>query len=177
MSYYQPQGGDYKTYGYGGDPGFFSKIWKSIKKIAPIVIGGITGGPAGAIAGYAGSRGGGGVRQVPPSMPGLGIVPGVGGFGRFPVPFGGMPKMPRGKIPVPIPFPMPGGGENGLCCPPGYHPIKDGTGRCVRNRTMNVCNPKALRRAIRREKGFGKLASRMGYTKRSSRRRSTAKCA
>lgn len=36
------------------------------------------------------------------------------------------------------------------------HPCK--TGAFVRNRRMNVCNPRALRRAIRRTHGFAKLA-------------------
>ncbi len=36
------------------------------------------------------------------------------------------------------------------------HPCK--SGMFVRNRHMNVCNPRALRRAIRRAKGFTKLA-------------------
>lgn len=180
MSYYVPQAGDYATYGYGGDPGFFSKLWKTIKKVVPVVGGFIAGGPVGAIAAYGGTRAGGktfpgGAPQW--GTPGLNVQAMAPGVGRFPVPWGGMPKMPKGRIPVPIPIPFNGGGANGLCCPPGWHPIKDGTGRCVRNRTMNICNPKALRRAIRREKGFGKLASRMGYSKRSSRRRSTAKCA
>jgi len=44
----------------------------------------------------------------------------------------------------------------GMACPPGYHPAKDGSGRCVRNRRMNVCNMRAARRAIRRIKGARK---------------------
>ena len=48
----------------------------------------------------------------------------------------------------------------GACCPSGYHLSKDGTGRCVRNRSMNVANPRALRRSLRRVAGFGKLAQR-----------------
>lgn len=59
----------------------------------------------------------------------------------------------------------------GLCCPPGYHPNKSisrarstmgaepGT-ICVSNRSMNVANPRALRRGLRRVSGFGKLAMR-----------------
>jgi len=46
------------------------------------------------------------------------------------------------------------------CCPSGYHLSRDGTGRCVRNRSMNVANPRALRRSLRRVAGFGKLAAR-----------------
>ena len=49
MSYYRAPMGDYKTYGYAGDPGWLSSIWKGIKKIAPTIIGGIIGGLAVAI--------------------------------------------------------------------------------------------------------------------------------
>lgn len=52
----------------------------------------------------------------------------------------------------------------GGSCPPGFHPRKTsgtfGTHPCVRNRHMNVTNPKALRRALRRAYGFEKLAMR-----------------
>lgn len=48
----------------------------------------------------------------------------------------------------------------GMCCPSGFHMAKDGSGRCVRNRSMNVSNPRALRRSLRRVAGFGKLAQR-----------------
>jgi hypothetical protein len=41
----------------------------------------------------------------------------------------------------------------------GYHVSKK-TGKVVRNRRMNVCNPRALRRSLRRAHGFAKLAMR-----------------
>jgi len=41
----------------------------------------------------------------------------------------------------------------------GMH-ISKKTGKMVRNRHMNVCNPRALRRAVRRAHGFSKLAMR-----------------
>lgn len=54
------------------------------------------------------------------------------------------------------------GGAGG--CPKGYHISHSKHakhfGQCVRNRRMNVCNPKALRRSIRRARGFTKLAMR-----------------
>ncbi len=56
--------------------------------------------------------------------------------------------------------PAPGTMEMTGCCPSGYHLAKDGSGRCVRNRSMNVANPRALRRSLRRVAGFGKLAQR-----------------
>ena len=57
------------------------------------------------------------------------------------------------------------------CCPTGFHLAKDGSGRCVRNRSMNVANPRALRRSLRRVAGFGKLAQR---SKRDIRRAAKA---
>lgn len=58
-----------------------------------------------------------------------------------------------------------------ICCPTGYHPNKQTSHAkatfgaepgtiCVRNRAMNVANPRALRRGLRRVSGFGKLAAR-----------------
>lgn len=58
------------------------------------------------------------------------------------------------------------------CCPSGFHLNKSiGRGKqtmgmapgsyCVRNRAMNVSNPRALRRGLRRVVGFGKLAGRV----------------
>jgi len=55
----------------------------------------------------------------------------------------------------------------GMACPSGYHLNKamscDGRPAgtyMVRNRSMNVANPRALRRSLRRVAGFGKLAQR-----------------
>jgi len=70
---------------------------------------------------------------------------------------GGQPLFSRRLEGVPGPSGM---GMAGGCCPSGYHLAKDGTGRCVRNRSMNVANPRALRRSLRRVAGFGKLAQR-----------------
>jgi len=74
----------------------------------------------------------------------------------------------RGFVGPPAPAQVAGGG---MCCPSGYHLAKDGTGRCVRNRSMNVANPRALRRSLRRVAGFGKLAQR---SKRDIRRAAKA---
>ncbi len=56
---------------------------------------------------------------------------------------------------------MVAGGAGGA--PRGFHRCKH-PGRCksefVRNRRMNVCNPRALRRSLRRAHGFVKLAMR-----------------
>ncbi len=172
MSYAQRPMGDYKTYGYAGDPGWLSSIWKGIKKVAPAIIGGIIGGPAGALIGAAGS---GGRVATPPIM----AAPGqVGGAISFPggvsvqgayqrqavVPY----KYPRaiaGQARPPTPGTPAMAAYGGV--PSGYHFAKDGSGRIVRNRRMNVANPRALRKAMRRVQGFEKLAKRtIQFTRR-----------
>jgi len=64
-----------------------------------------------------------------------------------------------------------GAGGGACACPSGYHPNKTTTRMghppgttCVRNRSMNVANPRALRRSLRRVAGFGKLANRARKT-------------
>lgn len=164
MAYYARPMGDYKTYGYGGDPGLLSSIWRGIKRVAPVVVGGLIGGIPGAMAGAGGVSGG----QKP--IPTLPAPPGtVGGAISFP---GGItvsgartPTMQPGQGRLPPytatgPGVLPGGGRGGYGCPSGYHFAKDGSGRLVRNRRMNVSNPRALRRALRRTDGFVKLAKR-----------------
>ncbi|KKL93043.1 hypothetical protein LCGC14_1878600 [marine sediment metagenome] len=165
MSYASRPMGDYKTYGYAGDPGFLSSLWKGIKKVALPVIGGIIGGPVGLAVGTA--AGGG----APAPYRGLPTVPGtVGGAISFPggtsistayVPGAIVPG--RGRLPpytAAGPGVLPGGGRGGAMVPSGYHFAKDGSGRLVRNRRMNVANPRALRKAMRRVQGFEKLARR-----------------
>ncbi len=153
MSYYRRPMGDYKTYGYAGDPGWLSGAWKVIKTIGKSIL----GIPAK------------GVPVVAPVVAGVGagmalgpqaLVPAPGGFpGGFgatgPAMYGtggsafGPPGVPAGQLPR------------------GYHWAKDGSGRAVRNRRMNVANPRALRKAMRRVQGFEKLAKRtITFTKR-----------
>lgn len=72
---------------------------------------------------------------------------------------GGAPLVSR-RSHLPLSAAMPHGPGVAGCCPSGYHLAKDGSGRCVRNRSMNVANPQALRRSLRRVAGFGKLAQR-----------------
>jgi len=165
MSYYTRPMGDYKTYGYAGDPGWLSSIWKGIKKVALPVLGGVIGGIPGALI-----SGGGG--QKMPKQPGTAMtVPGTfGGAVGFP---GGMSVQGsyvpgtiipgQGRLPpftATGPGVLPMGGRGGTCAPSGYHFAKDGSGRMVRNRRMNVANPKALRRSLRRVQGFEKLVRR-----------------
>lgn len=149
MSYYNRPMGDYKTYGYAGDPGWISSAWKTLKKIAKPIIGGLIGGPVGAV--IAGAAGGGRVAAAPPGAPpGLPAPPGaIGGAVSFP---GGTTVSVAGVLPT----------HAGLVghTPAGYHLDKKTGTRWVKNRRMNVANPRALRKALRRTDGFVKLAKR-----------------
>jgi len=87
-----------------------------------------------------------------------------------PAPGGGTGRGPT-RFPIPIPIPLPGGlfsGDNGGCAPNpccrGQHLNKtmgcDGAPagtKCVSNRRMNVTNMRALKRGIRRLKGFERV--------------------
>lgn len=77
-----------------------------------------------------------------------------------------------GRAPSPATQARENAAASGLVCPPGETPNKsryhllDGTliepgTRCVARRRIDVANPKALRRSIRRETGFAKLAKRV----------------
>lgn len=160
MSYYGRPMGDYRTGGYAGDPGWLSSLWRGIKKVAPAIIGGIVGGPAGALIG--GGLGGGGVKPTPPIAP--------MGFGGPPIPggaIGGAVTFPGGtRVSLAGTLPVPHAGV-GPHAPAGYHLDKATGTRWVRNRRMNVANPKALRRAMRRAQGFEKMAKRtINFNKR-----------
>jgi len=172
MSYYQQPMGDYKTYGYAGDPGFLSSLWKGIKSVALPIIGGLVAGPFGAAAGAA-------LGAPKPQAPQFPMVPQAGGgfpiAGQVSFPGGlsisGGAMVPgRGRLPpftARGPGVLPSGGRGGQLVPSGYHFAKDGSGRLVRNRRMNVANPRALRRSMRRVQGFEKLARRtITFTRR-----------
>jgi len=171
MTYARRPMGDYKTYGYAGDPGWLSSAFGFLKKIARPIIGGLIGGPVGAIV--AGAAGSAVATQMGPPRPGT-----VGGAVSFP---GGTQigmQFQPGGVMVPgqgrlAPFTatgagvLPGGGRGGTLVPVGWHFAKDGSGKLVRNRRMNVANPRALRRAMRRAQGFEKLAKRaINFNKR-----------
>lgn len=157
MPYATPPMGDYKTYGYAGDPGWLSAAFaigkaffkKKLKKeimrpIMKIAGGGVIGAAATQLL-------------TPPALPlppgGIGgqiTMPGGVGVGFQYQPFVGPTR--GGLIP---------GTAGG--CPTGYHLRKDQRlpPKCVRNRRMNIGNARALRRAMRRSQGFEKLAKRV----------------
>lgn len=131
--------GDYYAGRFRGDPG----LWDWVKKGAKVALGFATGGPLGAARAALPSGPGGTTVSIQPPQIGpvrLGPSIQVESYRGY-----------RGSVDVPA--------SDGAC-PRGFHPAKDGSGRCVRNRRMNVTNPSALRRAIRREEGFIQLAKR-----------------
>jgi len=171
MTYAVRPMGDYKTYGYAGDPGFLSSLWKGIKSIALPIVGGMLGGPVGAAIGTAAAGGGkkpGRALTVPGTFGGTIGFPGgvsVSGYAQPGVIVPGQGRLPPFTATGPGVLPM--GGRGGTQVPCGYHFAKDGSGRLVRNRRMNVANPRALRRAMRRAQGFEKLARRsINFNKR-----------
>lgn len=172
MSYYGQYRGDYSTYGYGqGDPGWLSSLWKGVKRIAAPIIGGMIAGPAGAAMGA----------QLTRPKPRVATPPIVAQQiqrqGTFAI---GPMRVSSQQMYPPVPQfagqtmsrqnlgRMTTVGTDGTgCCPRGFHLAKDGSGRCVRNRRMNVANPRALRRSMRRVQGFEKLARRtISFTRR-----------
>jgi len=170
MSYYLPQVGDYKTYGYAGDPGFLSSLWKGIKVVGKSILGipakplpptpsimgpmvgaGVVGAGLQFIGPGGGARGPSMPQWTPPSTTGMKFLPGPAG-------------PTRGSV-------QPSNG----CCPVGYHMVKTGAGYCVRNRRMNIANPRALRRGMRRVQGFEKLAKRtISFTRRVKMKKKTS---
>lgn len=145
-----------------GDPGIFSILGKIGRGIAGAVGGLVTGGPTGVIGGAV--RGFVGPQQLPLPLPLVTRqipVPGFAGAAQRLIPGG-----QTGFVECP-----PGGG-----CPSGFRPnksayfLKDGTfvspgSRCVRIRRINPANGKAVKRAIRRENSFIRLAVGTGLVK------------
>jgi hypothetical protein len=163
--------GDY----YRGDPFLHKKIIGGIKKVAGVAVN-LLPGPVGAVARglvkYAGAGSAvGGFESVGPS---LGYAPPAGMTLAPPGMNGGPPLSSQGVLDV-IGACAPGGrllrgfrwNKSGYFTKGGgtsrwpeavqYHP--KGT-TCVKTRRMNVANPRALRRALRRAQGFSKLARR-----------------
>ena len=172
MSYYGQARGDYATHGYGqGDPGFLSNLWKGVKSFALPALATAIGGP------LAGAAVGGAMRaRTPPIMaaPARPVPRRTGAFNLGPISARSTafyPPVPQfAGAPVTTAHERMAAASAGMgagCCPRGFHLSKDGSGRCVRNRRMNVANPRALRRSMRRVQGFEKLARRtISFTRR-----------
>jgi len=156
MTYAARPMGDYKTYGYGGDPGWLSSIWKAVKKPIMRVAGTLLGGPIGAVV-TAASVGGAVVAATrKPRSP---MIPPPGSIGAS-------VSMPGGTV-VSLAGVLPSHAAVGEHAPAGYHLDKATRSRWVRNRRMNIANPRALRKAMRRVQGFEKLAKRtISFTRR-----------
>ena len=153
MSYAQRPMGDYKTYGYAGDPGFLSSLWKVAKKVVVPFVGGLLGGPAGIAIGTAVVSPKPAPAALPSPPPGT-----IGGAISFP----GGTSVSLARVPGAAAGAPAAGGQ-----PAGYHLDKATRSRWVRNRRMNVANPRALRKAMRRVQGFEKLAKRtIQFTRR-----------
>jgi len=113
-----------------------------------------------------------GARRIAPVAGGLAVASGMS----IPIPFSPFKVTPQAFLPGGAPLFSRRGGVQaaspapaamGGACPSGYHLNKaracDGREPgtyMVRNRSMNVANPRALRRSLRRVAGFGKLAQR-----------------
>jgi len=181
MSYYQ--GDYYQGDYYQGDPFLGSLIgmgatWLGKKLLgrgapkalvastgAGTMVGAGTGLVAGAVGGALAQQGAGALWS---RLSGVTRNFGMGSGSQYQPPT--MPPAARQPINLTM-----SGSSGALCCPSGFHPNKStGMGRatmgmppgsfCTRNRAMNVANPRALRRGLRRVAGFGKLASRAKKT-------------
>ncbi len=156
MSYAQRPMGDYKTYGYAGDPGWLSAAFGFLKKkVLPLIIGTTRRQVGGAIAGTAVGTAIG--TAIGPARPPAAPPPGsIGGAISFP-----------GGTSVSVAGVLPSHAAVGAHAPSGYHLDKATKSRWVRNRRMNIANPRALRKAMRRVQGFEKLAKRtIQFTRR-----------
>jgi hypothetical protein len=148
MGYYM---GDYYA-GSRGDPGIGS-FFKGIASLGASFIPGVGGGISKAIAkigagraataavGVASAAGGAIMRHPIISAAGAAGIVGLGAAAEM-----------RGVRPA----------LSGGVCPKGYHLCKSKhgckRGMFIKNRHMNVCNPRALRRSLRRAHGFAKFA-------------------
>jgi len=159
---YMQSRGDYLGGGYQrGDPGFFGDLWSGAKRFGSQLI---RRSPVGAVIETVM-----GPQIFNGGLPSPSDVGGPAGFQEFPAgqTTGHTHATKGGTALVTTPHNgCPTGGE----CPRGMHLNKSGywtkdgfiapRTKCVTNRTMNVGNARALRRSIRREQGFVKLAQR-----------------
>lgn len=138
MSYYQ--GDFYQGDFYRGDPGFFSFLGRAVKGIAGSVLGL-----------------GGGSTKIIQAAPATGtlVTRGTAALAKMK----GIPRI-AGRVIAKHPVLSAAGAAGVVGLGGGALAARamGGTGR--RRRRMNVCNPRALRRSIRRTQGFARLAMR-----------------
>lgn len=156
MPYYQGdyyRGDYYRGMSRRGDPGLLGTVAGAALRIGSSFIpgGGLISTAIGALAG---ARPGGTVSRVAgaifPSQPAAAAQ----------IKFGPIGVNPSNIFPGGKPFVTAVGAGTMSGCPRGTHPDKRSGERCVQNRSMNPANPRALRRAIRREQAFVALARR-----------------
>lgn len=172
MGYYR--GDYYRGDYYRGDPGIFGSIGRGLRKIGGAIArtaGSILPGPVGMLArAIAPPPGAGGRVTFFPPEPSIPNPFGGGNPGFFPPMGGGGSQMPvvidsrtgqlctlKGTRLNKSTYITRGGGTSRW--PNDIIVHQRGT-ECVKTRRMNVANPRALRRAIRRTAGFVKLARR-----------------
>ncbi len=162
--------------------GGWADVWTGIKNVGQTIIGG-------ALANWATGWAGEG-QQLPqpqvgppkpmPYQPPMPVMPGGSVVGLGPQQFLPARVPGQGRLPpftATGPGVLPMGGIQGFGAPRGYHLAKDGSGKLVRNRRMNIANPRALRRAMRRVQGFEKLAKRtISFTRRVKMKKRKAPC-
>jgi hypothetical protein len=168
MSYYGARGDFYGGGGYyRGDPGFLGGLFKKALPIAASFIPGVGGMIASAATSLLGSNGGGGtlpaqgqafrtpvVTQQPTiSAAGSAAMPArVRGRGTL---AGRLSGIARKALPTMA------GAVSGSLATRGAAPAAAAGFRMRRRHRMNVCNPRALRRAIRRAHGFERIAKQV----------------
>jgi hypothetical protein len=136
-----------------------------------ILTGGLTGGIPGAIGGAIGTLAGTSITRATPTLPVQSSPGGLGGI------FGGTYNLPVPPVYGPGGVQLPGtGGYTGstpTACPRGYHLNKHALAAsrrhgavpahsmCVRNRSINPLNHRALSRSLKRLKRAGKLVRKL----------------
>jgi len=162
--------------------GGWADVWTGIKEVGKVVIGGALANWGTGMMGEDQRIPQPQVIRTPPQpyAPPYPVMPGGSPVGLGPQQFLPARVPGQGRLPpftATGPGVLPMGGIQGFGAPRGYHLAKDGSGKLVRNRRMNIANPRALRRAMRRVQGFEKLARRtISFTRRVKMKKRKAPC-
>lgn len=150
MSYYS--GDFYRGDFYRGDPGFFGSLFGLAQKAAGFIPG-VGGVVSGVMSGIKGSVTGGGLRSTAMIPAGTSMMrqAGTSLARRTVAAVKGHPILSAAGAAGVI-------GAGGVMAGRHLGKINPRTGLPRKHRRMNPCNPRALRRAIRRTHGFAKLA-------------------